>query len=268
MCLIADVQGNSDDVVGTLTGVDISQARISTCKCVLRKYKMRQFWLFEAVENPAKKPIQTKVKPFHATKLIIGNTKARNQKAARSSNRWHTYNSESLTLFGVSAQEMSATRQEEEMVLQAMFGPDFDSTTEPDAWHRLASRYVLAICAALHEKAKLWTGQPMVYSLVSWLQGSELEEFLSCPPPAYLKLAQEEQRAVSRQTSAVPSKTQQKKALTGGPLPRYNQLYYGVGVAITLKADGGTGRQTASTISTASISSIPSAIFPSINLTR
>ncbi|KAJ3230316.1 hypothetical protein HDU77_001356, partial [Chytriomyces hyalinus] len=197
---------------------------------------------------------------------------------------------ESLTLFGVSSEEMSATRQEEEMVLQAMFGPDFDSTTEPNAWFlrldaaipseylskgtkpkarhileiyfgqesvypyeppvivfrdetdRLASRYVLAICAALHEKAKLWTGQPMVYSLVSWLQGSELEEFLSCPPPTYLKLAQEEQRAVSRQTSAVPSKTPQKKALTGGPLPRYNQLYYGVGVAITLKADQGTGR--------------------------
>ncbi|KAJ3377218.1 hypothetical protein HDU80_003416, partial [Chytriomyces hyalinus] len=185
---------------------------------------------------------------------------------------------------------MSATCQEEEMVLQAMFGPDFDSTTEPDAWRlqldaaipseylskgtkpkvchiskyifgqesvypyvppvtvfrdetdRLASRYVLAICAVLHEKAKLWTGQPMVYSLVSWLHRNELEEFLSCLPPAYLKLAQEEQRVVSRQTSAVPSKTQQKKALTGGPLPRYNQLYYGVGVAITLKADQGTGR--------------------------
>ncbi|KAI8845393.1 hypothetical protein BJ741DRAFT_644809, partial [Chytriomyces cf. hyalinus JEL632] len=165
---------------------------------------------------------------------------------------------ESLTLFGVSSEEMSATRQEEEMVLQAMFGPDFDSTTEPNArlvhldaavpseylskgkkpkarhilemyfgqesvypyeppvivfrdeTDRLASRYVLAICAALHEKAKLWTGQPMVYSLVSWLQGSELEEFLSCPPPAYLKLAQEEQRSVSRQASAIPLKTQQK----------------------------------------------------------
>ncbi|TPX55085.1 hypothetical protein CcCBS67573_g09516 [Chytriomyces confervae] len=126
MCLIADIQGNSDDVVGTVTGVDISRARISTCKSVLRKYKMRRFRLFEAdgtsfdvhapsrvgkwtrpasisdepadsaantsksdsdtpaipskrkaenggvVENPAKKPIQTKVKPFHATKLVIG----------------------------------------------------------------------------------------------------------------------------------------------------------------------------------------------------
>ncbi|KAJ3245249.1 hypothetical protein HDU77_009517, partial [Chytriomyces hyalinus] len=126
MCLISDIQGNSDDVVGTVTGVDISLARISTCKSVLRKYKMRRFRLFEAdgtsfdvhapsrvgkwtrpasisdepadsaantsksdsdtpaipskrkaenegvVENPAKKPIQTKVKPFHATKVIIG----------------------------------------------------------------------------------------------------------------------------------------------------------------------------------------------------
>ncbi|KAI8828095.1 hypothetical protein BJ741DRAFT_539947 [Chytriomyces cf. hyalinus JEL632] len=49
-------------------------------------------------------------------------------------------------------------------------------------------------------------------------------------------------RAGSRQTSAVSSKTQLKKALTSGPLPRYNQLYYGVGVAITLKVDQGTGR--------------------------
>ncbi|KAJ3222254.1 hypothetical protein HDU78_011808 [Chytriomyces hyalinus] len=285
MSLIADIQGNSDDVVGTVTGVDISRER----EFLLAKAKAENDGV---VENSAKKPIQTKVKPFHETKLIIGDTKARNQKAARSSNRWYTYNSasiskettppfqsgqESLTLFGVSSEEMSATRQEEEMVLQAMFGPDFDSITEPNArflrldaaipseylskgvkpkarhfleiyfgqesvypyeppvivfrdeTDRLASRYVLAICAVLHEKAKLWTG-------------SELEEFLSCPPPAYLKLAQEKQRAVSRQTSAVPSKTPQKKALTGGPLPRYNQLYYGVGVAITLKADQGTGR--------------------------
>ncbi|KAI8828096.1 putative ribosomal RNA small subunit methyltransferase [Chytriomyces cf. hyalinus JEL632] len=128
MCLVADIQGNADDVVGTVTGVDISRARISTCKSVLRKYKMRRFRLFEADgtnfdvhapsrvgkwtrstllfnepiaadgtpnisksdpvapeipskrkvendgtgENPAKKPNQTKVKPFHATKLVIG----------------------------------------------------------------------------------------------------------------------------------------------------------------------------------------------------
>ncbi|KAI9335728.1 S-adenosyl-L-methionine-dependent methyltransferase [Obelidium mucronatum] len=48
MCLIADIQGNEEDTVGTVTGVDVSNPRISTCKSVLRKYKMRRFRLFDA----------------------------------------------------------------------------------------------------------------------------------------------------------------------------------------------------------------------------
>ncbi|KAJ3048350.1 hypothetical protein HDU99_009192, partial [Rhizoclosmatium hyalinum] len=48
MCLIADLQGNEDSVTGTVTGVDISKARIAICKNVLRKYKMRRFRLFDA----------------------------------------------------------------------------------------------------------------------------------------------------------------------------------------------------------------------------
>ncbi|KAJ3331727.1 hypothetical protein HDU76_002390 [Blyttiomyces sp. JEL0837] len=48
MCLMGDLQGDSIDVVGTVTGVDISRQRIYTCKSLLRKYKMRRVRLFEA----------------------------------------------------------------------------------------------------------------------------------------------------------------------------------------------------------------------------
>ncbi|ORY45129.1 S-adenosyl-L-methionine-dependent methyltransferase [Rhizoclosmatium globosum] len=47
-CAPGDLQGNEDSVTGTVTGVDISKARIATCKNVLRKYKMRRFRLFDA----------------------------------------------------------------------------------------------------------------------------------------------------------------------------------------------------------------------------
>ncbi|KAJ3216064.1 hypothetical protein HDU67_009944 [Dinochytrium kinnereticum] len=46
MCLVADLQGNEDGVVGTVTGVDVSSHRIATCRSVLRKYKIRRARLF------------------------------------------------------------------------------------------------------------------------------------------------------------------------------------------------------------------------------
>ncbi|KAJ3069753.1 hypothetical protein HDU98_007192 [Podochytrium sp. JEL0797] len=45
MCLIADLQGRDSN--GTVTGVDVSSARIATCKSVLRKYKVERFRLFD-----------------------------------------------------------------------------------------------------------------------------------------------------------------------------------------------------------------------------
>ncbi|KAI8613452.1 S-adenosyl-L-methionine-dependent methyltransferase [Chytriomyces sp. MP71] len=48
MALIHDLQGHEPDTHGSVTGVDVSKARIATCKSVLRKYKMSRFRLFDA----------------------------------------------------------------------------------------------------------------------------------------------------------------------------------------------------------------------------
>jgi 16S rRNA C967 or C1407 C5-methylase (RsmB/RsmF family) len=45
-CLIGDMQGDGDDVTGTVTGVDVSKHRIATCKSLVRKYKLRRVRLF------------------------------------------------------------------------------------------------------------------------------------------------------------------------------------------------------------------------------
>lgn len=46
LCYIADLQGS--DGIGTVTGVDLSQHRISTCKNLLKKYRLDRARLFVA----------------------------------------------------------------------------------------------------------------------------------------------------------------------------------------------------------------------------
>ncbi|KAI8617272.1 hypothetical protein BC830DRAFT_1114343 [Chytriomyces sp. MP71] len=210
---------------------------------------------------------------------------------------------ETLHLFNITEDVMLATRQEEAMVLEAMFGADFDAKSQQNTWlihltasiptdflakygnpaysatsqphtleihfpgahdcaypyeppllvfrdktDRLASRFAIAIGCALQKLARGWVGQPMIFSLVSWLQGAgELEALLRDPPAAYVRLAQAEQVTVaslpaSGRVKGAAGQGSVQAARTRGPLPRFQELSDGVGVAVTLKKDQGTGR--------------------------
>jgi 16S rRNA C967 or C1407 C5-methylase (RsmB/RsmF family) len=88
MSLINDIQGDGDEVTGSITGVDVSRSRLGTCKSVLRKYKMRRARLFVADgstfnvlapsrvgkwQRSAVDPLSnTFAKPFLVTRLLAG----------------------------------------------------------------------------------------------------------------------------------------------------------------------------------------------------
>ncbi|KAJ3129997.1 ATPdependent RNA helicase [Physocladia obscura] len=114
---------------------------------------------------------------------------------------------------------------------------------------KIPSRLILTLCLGLQVASKFWVGQPMVYSLISWLtgdSGGEMESLLQNPPQSYLKLAEDDKSLANiiKTASAISTKLKLGAVIakTSGPLPKHEQLSKGIGVAITLKKDQGTGK--------------------------
>ncbi|ORY45130.1 P-loop containing nucleoside triphosphate hydrolase protein [Rhizoclosmatium globosum] len=186
-----------------------------------------------------------------------------------------------LLVFGQTRDGMHMMRAEEASVLESMFGQDFEIVNDTlwyiyltaaipasflskyttkklgeeslypyeapvvvfqDETGRLPTRYSVALSMAMQAKTREWIGSSMVFELVSWLQDpDEVADILSNPPRDYLKMV-EDDGSLSRVSSAPVVKKDVGGSRSSGPVPKYHELKNGVGVAVTLKQDQGTGR--------------------------
>ncbi|KAI9357264.1 P-loop containing nucleoside triphosphate hydrolase protein [Zopfochytrium polystomum] len=208
-----------------------------------------------------------------------------------------------LETFSVSREEMLFSRNEERMVLESMFGDQFERvsadlwkisvrTAVPELYVReerisgdtasyiveihfpmascypyeapivifrdtrayLPKKYQLYLSLGLQSAAESWVGQPMVFSLLSWLQDEEAANVLMDPPRGFVDVSEDiptaldrpKQKEVAippvRKPQRIDGPKNSRKEMSTGPVPPYSQLKQGLGVAIVLKQDQPTGR--------------------------
>ncbi|KAJ3114595.1 hypothetical protein HDU96_001897 [Phlyctochytrium bullatum] len=125
-----------------------------------------------------------------------------------------------------------------------------------DVTDRLPARLGLCLSLGLYRASKGWVGEPMVFSLYSWLQGDESASLLKAPPPDFLAMSEDrilEERAMSRIDGGKespllkpPASRQGKPAALrprpSSPIPGYDDLRKGFGVGIIMKQDQVSGR--------------------------
>ncbi|KAJ3097709.1 ATPdependent RNA helicase [Phlyctochytrium planicorne] len=115
-----------------------------------------------------------------------------------------------------------------------------------DVTDRLPARLCLFLSLGLFQVSLGWVGEPMVFSLYSWLQGDEARSILLSPPSSFVRLSEDSvpeslPKPVSKPIRGATIQTRDSPPRKSGPVPGYDDLWKGVGVAIILKQDQPTG---------------------------
>jgi hypothetical protein len=132
---------------------------------------------------------------------------------------------------------------ESRCMLEFLFTRDSAYPFEPpltffkDTSGKIPRHIQLILSIGLYKYAKSLVGESMIFECVDWLQGSGAADLIQNIPESMRKLYTE-----PFYSSVDTPTTARQQIKSSGPIPKYSQLSYGVGVAVTLKEDQGTGR--------------------------